>query len=175
MALLVLSACVQVADERNETVYTPIVMNATKADINITQNVSEAVYVAENVSLNETPDVEFPSEGNFTDLTVGQQHKIIPELERLAQTTECYNLTWAGFDEVSKEHAFEVKKTPSFVYLGGRMFKGYVRSALYEDNVLLDSRTVDLVIEYDVVTCLDFENFTIDWDRTFSQKGNMFR
>lgn len=166
-------ACVQMAEEQvNETVYKADVVQANKTVSNatITKKVSKPVNISytvnssanfSNVSNEITGSVV--NEEVFDDLSIGAADKMKPELEAAVKNAPCYNLTWNGLSEQQLKRPIEVRKTTRFNYMGGRLFKGWVVPSIYINNDMIDSQTVEVLVEFMQVTCLDAENFTIDW------------
>jgi 3-oxoacyl-ACP reductase-like protein len=164
-------ACVQIVDEQaNETVYKADVVQANKTNVALAKKVSKPVNVS--VALNATEDgsnVSNAITGSavddevFEDLTIGAAHKMTPELEAAVRNASCYNLTWNGLAEQQLKRPIEVRKAMRFNYMGGRLFKGWIVPSMYINNDMIDSQTVEVLVEFMQVTCLDNENFTIDW------------
>ncbi len=172
IVLLVASvACIQIADEQaNETVYKADVVQANKTNATITKKVSKPV----NISYTVTASTNFSNVSNtitgsvvdgevFEDLSIGAADKMKPELEAAVRNASCYNLTWNGLAEQQLKRPIEVRKTIRFNYMGGRLFKGWIVPSLHINNDMIDSQTVEVLVEFMQVTCLDNENFTIDW------------
>jgi hypothetical protein len=164
-------ACVQVVQEQtNETIYKADVVQANKTVSNVTKKVSKPVNVSYTVnsSANFT-DVSNEITGSavdeepFEDLSIGAADKMKPELEAVVKSASCYNLTWNGLEEQQKLRPIEVRKAMRFNYMGGRLFKGWIVPSMYINNDMIDSQTVEVLVEFMQVTCLDNENFTIDW------------
>ncbi|MEM3154562.1 MAG: hypothetical protein QW165_03305 [Candidatus Woesearchaeota archaeon] len=166
-------ACVQIVDyAQNETVYKPEVVQSIKADLQKKTEIlptptEEAIQNETNFSNSITGSVV---EEVFEDLTIAQAHKMIPELEAAVRNASCYNLTWNGLSE--QKLPLEVKKEMRFNYMGGRLFKGWIVSRLSLKNDLVDAQTVEVLVEWMQVTCLDTENFTIDWDAKLKRLSN---
>ncbi len=173
--LLLLAACVEfVEPEVNETVYSPEVVQTIKSvpenttkELNLTEDVlNETQNITENSSNSITGSV---TEEVFEDLTIGAAHKMIPELEAAVRNASCYNLTWIGLEEQQQKRPIELKKVMRFNYMGGRLFKGWIASTISINNDMIDSQTVEVLVEFMQVTCLDTENFTINWAEKLKQ------
>ena len=89
---------------------------------------------------------------------------MFPQLEELVKQAQCYNLTWNGIDEQQMRRPIEIKKQIRFEYVGGRLFKGWILFIMNLNSVMIDSETAQVVVEDMQVTCLDTDNFNIDWD-----------
>ena len=160
-------ACVQITEEQvNETVYKADVVQTNKTVSNATlpKKVSKPVL---NITENNTVENEITGsavdEEVFEDLSIGAAYKMVPELEAAVRNASCYNLTWNGLEEQQLKRPIEVRKTMRFNYMGGRLFKGWIVPSLHINNDMIDSQTVEVLVEFMQVTCLDNENFTIDW------------
>lgn len=164
-------ACVQIVEEQaNETVYKADVIQANKTVSNVTKKVSKPVNIS--ITLNSSANDSNSSnsitgsavdEEVFDDLSIGAADKLTPELEAAVRNASCYNLTWNGLAEQQQKRPIEVRKAMRFNYMGGRLFKGWIVPSLHINNDLIDSQTVEVLVEFMQVTCLDNENFTIDW------------
>lgn len=171
VVLLLLAACIQfVPEETNETTYSSEVINVTAANFTeVPKNITKTPKVSLTADiLNETNSSNSITgsaveEEVFEDLTIGAAHKMIPALEEAVRNASCYNLTWNGFAEQQQKRPLEVKKVMRFNYMGGRLFKGWIASTVSINNDMIDSQTVEVLVEFMQVTCLDTENFTIYW------------
>lgn len=118
--------------------------------------------VSESSSSNETEEfAEIPK-----DYTIGEAHALTPKLEDAAKASPCYAYTWSGIDEYQKKNKLTVKKSVSFSYMGARLFKGWILSTLtLNDKQVLDTKTVQILVNNLQVTCVDEGNFTVDWEK----------
>src|SRR5574341_1638165 len=170
VAVLLLVSCVQyVEPEVNETVYSPeVVQAATPMPQNMTQepeiNATVLNETIQNVTENTSNAITGSVVEEFEDLSIGAAHKLTPELEAAVRNASCYNLTWIGLAEQQQKRPIEVRKIIRFNYMGGRLFKGWIASTISINNEMIDSQTVEVLVEFMQVTCIDNENFTIDWD-----------
>lgn len=178
--LLLLAACIQfVPEEKNETKYTSEIIqtskpvsNTTEIPNNITKKPEIEIEISENIT-NESLIIESNSSNAITggvvenisvDLTIGAAHKMIPQLEEAIKNAPCYNLTWNGFDDQQMRRPIEIKKEMRFEYVGGRLFKSWILFIMNLNSAMIDSQTVRVIVEEMQVTCLDTDNFTINWD-----------
>ncbi len=192
VVLLLVTACIQfVPEDKNETTYTSEVVQtnntvayATVVPKNMTKKPKISIEVSENLTNqteisiveNQTNDANSIT-GNIienisVDLTIGAAHKMFPQLEEAVKNAPCYNLTWTGFDEQLTRRPIEVKKDIRFEYVGGRLFKGWILSVMNLNSAMIDSQTVQVIVEEMQVTCLDTDNFTINWDEKLKRFNN---
>jgi hypothetical protein len=167
--MLLLAACVQVAEEINETqnatVYTitPVTVKTNKTVQNATPTLAPTpqptIMPEANVSENVTVVEE------IVELTIAQQAKMIPLLENAVKNSYCYDLTWDGIESQNTRWPLEIRKEMRFEYLGGKLFKGWIVFSLYLSNDRLASETASVLVNDLVVDCLDAKNFTINWQK----------
>jgi hypothetical protein len=192
VVLLLVTACIQfVPEEKNETTYTSEVVqtnntiaNATAVPKNMTIKPKVVIDVSENLTNqteisiveNQTNDSN-PITGSIienvsVDLTIGAAHKMFPQLEEAVKNAPCYNLTWNGIEEQQMLRPIEIKKEMRFEYVGGRLFKGWILLIMKLNSAMIDSQTVQVIVEEMQVTCLDTDNFTINWDEKLKRFNN---
>lgn len=116
----------------------------------------------ESMELPSNDSAELPPADVFEDLSIGQQYKMMPELEALVEESECYEYTFEGIEQYS-HLPIEVKKSVHLDYLGGKSWKGWILSLLFVRDAQMESGTSTVLIEDETVHCLDEENFSIDW------------
>ncbi len=182
--LLLLAACIQfVPEEKNETTYTSeivqtnnTVTNVTEIPKNMTKKAKIVIDTSENVTnqseisivenqTNESNSITGSIVENVSvDLTIGAAHKMFPQLEEAVKNAPCYNLTWSGIEEQLQRRPIDIRKEIRFEYVGGRLFKGWILSVMSINSAMIDTQTVQVIVEEMQVTCLDTDNFTIDWD-----------
>lgn len=109
---------------------------------------------------NQTEFVEIPK-----DYTVGEVHTLTPQLEAAVKASPCYEYTWTGFEQYQQKNRLKVDKSVRFTYMGARLFKGWVLSKLIQDKSILDSKSVQVLVNDMQVTCVDEGNFSFDWDK----------
>jgi hypothetical protein len=183
IVLLLLAACIQfVPEEKNETTYTSEIVQTNNTVTNVTEipkNITKKPKIVIKVSENVTDQTKVSIENNINasnsitggvvenvsvDLTVGAAHKMFPQLEEAVKNAPCYNLTWNGIEEQLQRRPIDIRKEIRFEYVGGRLFKGWILSVMSINSAMIDSQTVQVIVEEMQVTCLDTDNFTIDWD-----------
>ncbi len=169
--LLFLMACAKVSETPSEPTSTP--ENEFVQVIPAT-NVSEVSTATPTVAETLVP-VESVVEENVTDivdLTIAQQHKMIPLLENAVKNSSCYDLNWLGIESQNTRWPIEVKKETRFDYLGAKFFKGWISYSLWLSRDRLATETVVVTIDDMKVLCPDAKNFTIDWDRALLRYTN---
>jgi hypothetical protein len=184
VVLLLVTACIQfVPEDKNETTYVSKIVqtnntiaNATVISKNMTKKSKISIDVSENLTNqteisiveNQTNDSNLITgsmiENVSVDLTIGAAHKMFPQIEEAVKKTQCYNLTWNGFEEQQMLRPIEIKKEMRFEYVGGRLFKGWILLIMNLNGAMIDSQTVQVIVEEMQVTCLDTDNFSINWD-----------
>jgi hypothetical protein len=190
VVLLLLAACIQFApEEKNETKYTSDIVQVNKTVANVTElpkNVTKKpkiiIEISENLTNETNASITESNSSNAitgnvienvsVDLTVGAAHKMTPQLEEVVKNAPCYNLTWNGIDAQQMRRPLEIKKEIRFEYVGGRLFKGWILSVMTLNSDMIDSETVQVIVEDMQVTCLDTDNFTIDWDNKLKKFVN---
>ncbi len=188
--LLLLAACIQfVPEQKNETAYTSEVVqvnktiaNVTEIPKNITKKPKIIIEVSENLTNEKNDSITESNSSNAitggavenvsVDLTIGAAHKMIPQLEEAVKNAPCYNLTWNGIEEQLQRRPMDFRKEMRFEYVGGRLFKGWILSVISINRAMIDSQTVQVIVEDMQVTCLDTDNFTIDWDNKLKKFVN---
>jgi hypothetical protein len=162
IVLLLLASCIVVEEPVNETVYKPTVINATKP-VNVTPEIPV------NVSFGRTnwskPNIAPENVSPvyvITDLTIAQQHKMIPLLESAVRNSSCYSVGYAGFENQS-DIPLKLEKQLRFEYLGGSSWKGWILNLVTLNKDKVASETAEVLVDNLSVTCLDTENFSFDW------------
>lgn len=160
--LLFLASCVVVEPE--VTVYTPEVVQSV-------QPVDESPsFVNDSIESDYIPVLMDFTEGNYTapevvvDLSLSEQHKLIPLLEFAVKNSSCYNVSWIGMENYSEAQITE-RQELRFEYLGGQKFKGWVFSELILLKEQVASGTNAVMVENLVVECIDEPVFNVDWRR----------
>lgn len=169
--MLFLMACAKVSETPSEPTSTP---ESTFVQVIPAKNVSEIPTATPIVAETIVP-VENATEENFTDiidLTVAQQHKMIPLLESAVRNSSCYNFNWLGIESQNTRWPIEVKKEVRFEYLGAKFFKGWILYSLWLSRDRLATESVVVTVDDLVVLCPDAKDFTIDWDRALLRYTN---
>lgn len=172
---MILVSCVQIVEEKapEETVYKPEVVKAEKPSVNVTVN--KSVELPVNVSFsNVTIAANATNATNQfgTDavwLSVGAQHKLVPELEELVKASECYQVTFENATEYTAQYGLEIKKELRFNYLGGLAFKGWILNKVVKKYDVLASENFEVLVDDKEVICLDEPvPLQIDWKKVVS-------
>jgi hypothetical protein len=173
---LVLASCVQIVEEEapKEVVYKPEVVNATRPVENFTVN--KSVELPVNVSLSNVTNVtnatnttnQFGTDAVW--LSIGAQHKLIPELEELVKASECYQVTFENATEYTSQYGLEIKKELRFDYLGGLAFKGWILNKVVKKYDVLASDNFEVLVDDKEVICIDEPvPLQIDWKKVLSR------
>jgi len=117
--------------------------------------------VSETADLSQTEFVEIPK-----DYTVGEVHVLTPQLENAVKASPCYQYTWDGIDKYNSTYRLDVKKSVRFSYMGARLFKGWILSTMtLNGKQVIDTQTVQVLVNDMQVTCVDESNFQFDWSK----------
>jgi len=169
---LVLIACIQIVEEETpkEIVYKPAIIKTDKTIANATIN--KPVEHPVNVSLsNLTNSTNLTNTTNQfgTDavwLSIGAQHKLIPELEELVKASACYQVTFENASEYLGPYGLEINKEVRFDYLGGLAFKGWILNKLVKRFDILASENFEVLVDDKEVICIDDPvPLQIDWKK----------
>lgn len=125
-------------------------------------NASLEVPAPVNASGNATNSSNSTVEVVVEQLSIAKQHKMLPEIEALVEASPCVEFTWTGIEDQSIP--VEVEQQLRFTYLTGLVFKGWVLSLLKLQGEVMASETVEVLVSYGEVFCVDEGNFTVDWE-----------
>ena len=183
VALLLLVSCTVVDEPVNETVYKSQVVNTVKhnASEQVVKVSAETPALSANIPNIYEPDIiglpvdetPVPKPVNLTvseDLSLAQQHKMIPLLEDAVKASQCYKLTWEDIENQHTRWPLEVRKEMRFEYFGEKLFKGWIVYSLWISKDRLASETVAVMVDNLIVDCPDTNNFSIDWERVWAQR-----
>ena len=171
---LVLVSCVKIVEEPpEEVVYKPEIVKANKAVVNLTVNKSVDFPVLSNKT-NITNSTNMTNSTNSTNqfgtdavwLSIGAQHKMIPELEELVKASNCYQVTFENASDYLSQYNLEIKKEIRFDYLGGMAFKGWILNKVVRRYDVLASQNFEVLVDNNQVICLDDPvPMPIDWNK----------
>ncbi len=177
---LILVSCVQIVEEESpkEVIYKPDVIKTNKTADNVTVNQSVELPVDISSNLTNATNVTNANLTNKTNqfgtdaewLSIGAQHKMIPELEELVKASPCYQVTFENASQYVGQNGLEVKKELRFDYLGGRAFKGWILNKLVKRFDVFASENVEVLIDDKEVICLDDPvPIPVDWQKVLSK------
>lgn len=173
---LILASCVQIKEEEppKEVIYKPEIFKADKTVENVT--IIKTVELPVNVSFSNVTNVtnvtnttnQFGTDAEW--LSIGAQHKLVPELEELVKASECYQVTFENASEYLAQNGLEIKKELRFDYLGGRAFKGWILNKVVRRYDVLESQNFEVLIDDKDVICIDDPvPMMIDWKKVLSK------
>ena len=171
---LILIACVQIVEEGapEEVVYKPDVIKANKTVENITKSVELPVNVSFS-NVTNTTNLTNTTNQFGTDavwLSIGTQHKMVPELEELVKASACYQVTFENATEYTSQYGLEIKKDLRFNYLGGLAFKGWILNKVMKRYDVLASQNFEVLVDNKEVICIDDPvPLQIDWKKVLSR------
>jgi len=169
--LLILIACTQI--EPQETIYSFVKYEQSSVVSNKSTGLTQEAAVRANVTLPAPKNETLPEQSGIAraesipiaDLTIAQQHKLIPTLESNAKNSKCYEFTWTNLDKNKETLLLSVEKQLRFEYFGARIFKGWILNVLLVQKEQVASQTVKLLWDDGNITCIDEGNFSVDWTK----------
>ncbi len=170
---LVLVSCIQIVEEEasKEVVYTPEVVKANKTSENVTVNVT--IEHPTNISVSNMTNATNTTNQFGTDaewLSIGAQHKLVPEMEELVKASECYQVTFENASQYVGQNGLEIVKEIRFDYLGGKAFKGWILNKLVKRFDVFASENFEVLVDDREVICLDDPvPIPIDWQKVLSK------
>jgi len=178
---LILVSCVQIVEEEapKEVVYKPAIIKTNRTISNVTIN--RTVEHPVNVSASNVTAINVTNSTNLTNatnqfgtdavwLSIGAQHKLIPELEELVKASACYQVTFENASEYVGQYGLEIKKEIRFDYLGGLAFKGWILNKVVKSYNVLASQNFEVLVDDKEVICIDDPvPMAIDWKNVLSK------
>ncbi len=177
---LFLVSCVEIVEEElpMEVVYKPAIIKTNKTISNVTIRTVEHPV---NVSVSSVTAINVTNSANVTNttnqfgtdavwLSIGAQHKLIPELEELVKASACYQVTFENASDYVSQYGLEIKKELRFDYLGGLAFKGWILNKVVKRYDVLASQSFEVLVDDKEVICIDDPvPMVIDWKKVLSR------
>lgn len=178
---LVLASCIQIVEEETpkEIIYKPAIIKTDKTSSNVTIN--KTVEHPVNVSVSNVTAINVTNSTNLTNttnqfgtdavwLSIGAQHKLIPELEALVKASACYQVNFENASEYIGQYGLDIKKEVRFDYLGGLAFKGWILNKVVKSYNVLASQSFEVLVDDKEVICIDDPvPMAIDWKNVLSK------
>lgn len=161
VVLLLLCSCIVIVPSEQENVSLPI----NESPIMVNESEIESEYVGMLMNFTEGPVEEVPAPVIMVeDLSIGEQHKMIPLLESAVKNSSCYAVNWVGIGEHS-DIPLTTKQELRFEYLGAKLFKGWILNLLYLYKDEVASGTNSVMVDDLNVSCVDKPEFSVEWNK----------
>lgn len=163
VVLLLLCSCIVIVPSEQDNVSTIIPVNDSPILVNESEVESESIGMLMNFT--DGPVVDVPAQVIVVDdLSIGEQHKMIPLLESAVKNSSCFKVNWVGIENYSNI-PLTTKQELRFEYLGAKQFKGWILNILYLFKDEVASGTNSVMVDDLIVSCVDKPDFSVEWNK----------